>query len=338
MIRYGILLEKHANIRYEQSIELLAQAEFALIAKKAGVNGGAKKRNVGPLTLWQFECETLSQEQIDHLSNMSTLCALFEIDQQERLLPLTIQKKGAFYELPSIMKYKGKTNEQFTRFLINMARYSSDLPLDEKMLLFDPMCGRGTTIFCAMDQGMDACGVELDKKEIREGSLFLKNYLQRARVKYQLSQQSKTTKQGPVAEKAFEFKSTALEKRASIYDGLSLRFWIGDARQAKELLGKKKADLIVSDLPYGIVHGNAENKKGKDTLRLLKACLPQWQGIMRSGGAMALSFNSYTLSRVELHQALEEAGFIPCEDAPYDACEHWVEQAVMRDIVVAKKR
>ena len=35
---------------------------------------------------------------------------------------------------------------------------------------------------------------------------------------------------------------------------------------------------------------------------------------------------------------MEEAGFIVLEDAPYGKLEHFVEQAVTRDVIIAKAK
>ena len=48
------------------------------------------------------------------------------------------------------------------------------------------------------------------------------------------------------------------------------------------------------------------------------------------------AFNVHTLKRNQVVSALARAGFCLAEGAPYEGLEHWVEQAVMRDLVVAR--
>lgn len=59
--------------------------------------------------------------------------------------------------------------------------------------------------------------------------------------------------------------------------------------------------------------------------------------VLKHGGAIALSFNTYTLNRRAVLAAMQAAGFLPLDEAPYNGFAHWVEQAVDRDAVLAVK-
>ena len=83
-------------------------------------------------------------------------------------------------------------------------------------------------------------------------------------------------------------------------------------------------------------HAPQAGRKPEGFRQLLKRALPAWQSALRPGGAAAISFNTLTLKRRELQQLMEEAGFIVLEDAPYGKLEHFVEQAVTRDVIIAK--
>ena len=77
-------------------------------------------------------------------------------------------------------------------------------------------------------------------------------------------------------------------------------------------------------------------RKGAGAYRhLLRSALPAWREALRPGGALAVAFNTYTLPRATVLAAVEAAGLEPIPDAP--DFEHWVEQAVERDLVLAKK-
>ena len=52
---------------------------------------------------------------------------------------------------------------------------------------------------------------------------------------------------------------------------------------------------------------------------------------------MALSFNTYTLSRDALRGQMRDSGLEVLEGGAYDSMEHWVEQAVNRDVAVARR-
>ncbi len=57
----------------------------------------------------------------------------------------------------------------------------------------------------------------------------------------------------------------------------------------------------------------------------------------KKGGTVVISYNAYTLSKETLKELFEEAGYEVLTGGPYDAMEHWVEQAVSRDVFVALK-
>ena len=91
--------------------------------------------------------------------------------------------------------------------------------------------------------------------------------------------------------------------------------------------------MIVCDLPYGVQHASV----GAGPEKLLKQALPGWKEALKKGGAIALSFNAQSLRTEKLRAMLEEAGLEVKRGGAYDGFSHWVEQAVTRDIAVAKR-
>ena len=71
-------------------------------------------------------------------------------------------------DLVMTRRYKGKTNELFTQFMCNLARYSSDFAVEPwaSLRLFDPLAGGGTTLFTALVLGADVAGVEKDSGDV----------------------------------------------------------------------------------------------------------------------------------------------------------------------------
>ena len=73
-------------------------------------------------------------------------------------------------DLITIPKYAGKTNEQFTKLLLNLtillARRPRRRMLDAQLVVLDPLCGRGTTLNQALMYGYDAIGIEIDGKDV----------------------------------------------------------------------------------------------------------------------------------------------------------------------------
>ena len=66
----------------------------------------------------------------------------------------------------------------------------------------------------------------------------------------------------------------------------------------------------------------------------MRAALPGWLEVLKPGGALAMSFNTHVTRRAALVRALEAAGF---EVAPVPSMEHWVEQAISRDVLLARR-
>jgi len=59
-----------------------------------------------------------------------------------------------------------------------------------------------------------------------------------------------------------------------------------------------------------------------------------WFAALKRGGVLAMSFNTYVTRRADLERMCERAGF---EIVATEPLEHWVEQAVNRDVILARK-
>ena len=102
----------------------------------------------------------------------------------------------------------------------------------------------------------------------------------------------------------------------------------GDSELVGDLLKKRPADLLVCDLPTAARAGKRR--------KLLERILPAWRRALKPGGAAAISFNTLTLRKDTLLTLLQNAGFTPLTEPPYDDFSHFVEQAVHRDFIVAR--
>ena len=98
---------------------------------------------------------------------------------------------------------------------------------------------------------------------------------------------------------------------------------------------------IVGDLPYGVKHGNVSNRQQSALTRnpaeLLKACLPGWRTCLKPGGTLVLSWNRFVLGREELQALLTDSGLEVLTASPFDRFAHRVDNAIWRDVVVARK-
>jgi tRNA G10 N-methylase Trm11 len=90
----------------------------------------------------------------------------------------------------------------------------------------------------------------------------------------------------------------------------------------------RSVDLIVGDLPYNVVH-----KAGTPT-EFLREALPGWVELLKPGGALGLSWNVHLAPREVAEKLLAQAGLEVLEPGGF---EHWVDQGITRDILVARK-
>ena len=317
-MRYTMLLWPHANARYQAETEKLARAELEVTLARLGVEYTWEEGGVEGLPALDFAARALTGAEAAVVSRHSLLYALFERREDGALSPLFGREAPCVGgDLPGILKYKGKTNEVFTQLLINLAWLAGNMP--EKAHLFDPMCGRGTTLFVALNRGWDATGSDIDRAALREAEQFFKRYLEYHRFKH-------TTKRGSL---------TLRGKKSAPYTAFTLpagtlRLAEAEAARAREAFGAGTFDLLCADLPDGVQHG-----ANMPLEALLRLALPAWAETLKHGAAMALSFNAQTLPARKVRALLAGAGLRVLEGGPYDHFEHWVEQAVTRDIAVA---
>ena len=94
--------------------------------------------------------------------------------------------------------------------------------------------------------------------------------------------------------------------------------------------------MIVSDLPYGVQHSSASKESFMDIGKLLVKAIEEWKKVLKKGGTIVLSYNTFNIKRDELIEIFEKGGLEVLKDGYFEEMEHWVEQAVSRDVFVAK--
>lgn len=336
-MRYSMLLWPHANARYQQETRNLAVAELRLALQRVAPEASVAIDEAADMPCLAIDCpDRLSERAVAAIRGQSLLYQLFERREDGSLLPVAGRAAAAVGDdLPAILKYKGKTNEMFLQLLLNVALWSSDF-WDEAgpLHFYDPMCGRATAPFIALNRGWEAVGADVDRTDLKEAEKFFKRYLEYHRFKHATARASRTCKGGRPAPLT-RFDVTAGAGKVSL-DLVEL-----DAARSGEAFSKNTFHLIACDLPYGVRHdaqpGQSVPKGGNWLEALLKKALPGWRGILKPGGAVALSFNAQTFKRDRLRGLMADAGFEVLADGPYDGFGHWVEQAITRDIVVGRK-
>jgi SAM-dependent methyltransferase len=365
MRRYAFLILPSHNRVYADAAPALARAELAVLSA-ALPDGGISEESVaetviGGVPYVTFERDDLSERDAALLANLSSLYALFEVTG-ELLRPVPLRRLDRFDDdLLTILKYPGKTNEQFTKLLLNVTLASSAFAGElsspgaadlgsRRLAVLDPLCGRGTTLNQALMYGFDAYGADIDARDIEAYAVFIQRWLKDKRLKHRADFSPVRRDRKVVARRlTAEFAATKDEYKAG--DVQRLEAVEADTTRIGEFFRAVSADLVVADLPYGVQHGShgtgrpggdrAPRDGGRTLARspvdLLRAAAPAWARALRPGGALGISWNTHVARREDAAGALADAGLEVLDSAAYRAFRHRVDQAITRDILIARK-
>jgi SAM-dependent methyltransferase len=338
---YAILIYPSANRVYTDSAPRLLRAELAVFAATVLSTDvtDIDRRRLGGVDYVTFRtASTLSHDDVSVLSNLSSLYALFEV-ADEQLRPLEVRPLAEFdSDLLTIQKYPGKTNELFTKLLLNITLLAAADPLAllrGPTHLLDPLCGRGTALNQAMMYGFDATGVEVDGKDFDAYEQFIKTWLRTKRIKH--TADSGILRRNKVRlGRRLEITYGATKERYKAGETRRLTYLNCDTLNTDEMLRPGSVDLVVADAPYGVQHGSHRaNELARSPRELLAAAVPVWSRVLRKGGALGISWNTNVARRGELADILERAGLAVRQTGPFSEFEHRVDQAIVRDVVVA---
>lgn len=324
------------STQYSALASALAPHELALSP------AGRRVTSMTPIQLGgqhYLKCELtspLSESDIRELGPLAMTSAFFDgFDQIGEvtgplLRPIETGFVPAFPpDLLTARRYRGKTSEAFTQFMLNIARFSSafaDHPWSS-LRVFDPLMGGGTTLLAALVLGADAMGVEQGKEDVESTATFIAQYVREQDITCE-AKEERLKKFG----RRWWFllgPSTGSEHRKQC----ECVFARGETAQSAELMrGVKRPHLIVTDLPYGIQH------RGELT-SLLAEALPVWAALLQPGGALAMSWDSTRFSREDMIAVVQSAGaWRVFNDSPYDQMAHRVDRVIKRrDVLVATK-
>ena len=332
-MKCAFLLYPHQNVRYRQSLLTIAAAELSMTLAALGRGGEVRPVEMGGAAFLTFDCDHLTQRDVRMLSELASVYVMFTMEDAQMVPMESAHPNYIGEDMPALLKYKGKTNEMFTDAMITMALASSAfMPVhDSQLIVCDPMAGRGTTMMLALRRGYHGVGIEIGKADVKECCDYMTRYLEYHRIKHKRSETSLTVR-GKCGGRETKFVLSDTAEHFKDGDTRTLRMICGDTRDAAALLKPQSVHLMVTDIPYGVQKGTAGRQ---DSIGgTIAAALPGWQEALKPGGALAMSFNTYVTRRADLVRLCERAGLEVIATPPL---EHWVEQAVSRDVILARK-
>jgi len=334
-LRYAILISPSTNRVYAQAAAALAVAELQVVSAQVlhGALDDIQQQTLGSVSYVTFSADTLTPLAHGWLSNLAATFALFSLDDAGKLSPLDLQRWDELdSDLISIQKYSGKTNEAFTKLLLNVTLAASAFAGERRALsVLDPLCGRGTTLNQALMYGFHATGVELDKKDFEAYALFIQRWVKDKRLKHNavighVKGHPKLDVELGVSKDRFKAGNT-----------LRLNYVSADTHAIAEVFQPRSFDLIVTDAPYGVQHGaQSGDATSRKPLELLSSAIPVWRAALRPGGAIGIAWNNLVLRREKLAQLLTENGLQVCTSLAHDGFEHRVDTSIQRDLIVAR--
>ncbi len=347
MAAYALLLRPAANRLYSKGAATLNTAELSVLDERL-LNGAllaAAPTVIAGVEYVRFETrDVLTADDVAELSNLSSAFALFRIADTDEtsFVPVALTPVAHLDDdLLTIQRYKGKTNEQFTKLLYNVTLAVSAHAGDwrgRRLRILDPVCGRGTSLNQGLVYGFDVDGVEIDRAAYDAYRTFLVTWLKDKRFKHQVHTMP-LRRDGKIAGRRLEVVFARDKDEYKADDVQRVRLVNDDTIQTGEHYRKPVFDAVVADLPYGVQHASRArpDSRTRHPEALLDAALDGWIGAMKPGAAMGVSWNAKVVARADLVGLLARHGLAVCTGDAYEQFSHRVDHAITRDLAVAVK-
>ncbi len=319
-MNYRLYLETDLNRVFSGAVPQVAAAELAFIA---GVE--PEIHEAGRVAYLSFSIDELP----DSIGNLCASAALFEEIEPDLLRPVELTESLKFpTDLVSIQRYRGKTNERFTRLMLNLAKASCPIA---RPIVFDPMCGRGTTLNWALVYGLRSVGFDDDRKGLDEYATFCEQWAKNHRYPHRMVKYNKNNSE----QRAMSFIVGRTRAELDAKTGADIEtFHLPAGTPVTELPKQPKFKTLVTDLPYGAQHSmaGAKGKRRSGTGDLVEANVDQWKALCAKDASLVVAWNVKETKRRDLKSVLHRGGF---EALPTPEFTHVVDRTITRDIIVA---
>lgn len=340
-----LLRAPSANRVYAQAAGALSRAEAHwVLGAHLGAVPAPREREVGGMAALEVRGATGEERSEALLAMLSgTLGVLDVLEEDPTGAEEPLLRPRAMHpvlhhpsDLETTLRYTGKTNEQFTALLVNLAAALSTRRagiLDGTLDLLDPLCGRGTTLNRALRLGLSPVGAEIDRKDVEAYRAFLGTWLRTHRYKHTL-ETTRLTLRGEQLGSRTEAELAPDKQTLRAGAGQRLTLLGCDTTRLGEVLPGRSVDALVGDLPYGVQHGSrAGGAWQRSPLEVLREAAPGWRSLLRDGAGVALAVNRRTLDHAEASAVLADAGLrVLSADGAF---RHRVDQSIDRDILLA---
>ncbi|GAA1488560.1 TRM11 family SAM-dependent methyltransferase [Brachybacterium sacelli] len=339
-----LLRAPSANRVYTDAAGPLARAETRwVLGAHLGTVADVRERCVGGMDALEIRLPDGADAAVTDalLGSLSATLGVLDVAQDDpetpllrpRSLPEVLHHPA---DLETILRYPGKTNEQFTALLVNLAAALSTRRaglFDGSLSLLDPLCGRGTTLNRAVRLGLSPRGADLDRTDHEAYRAFLSTWLREHRYKHTLSA-TKLTVHGEHLGPRLDVELAPDKQALRAGRGQTVTVLGCDTSRLGELLPDRSIDALVADLPYGVQHGaRAGGSWQRSPLEVLRTAAAGWRRLLRDGAGLALAVNRRTLDHGAAREVLADAGLrLLSHDGAF---RHRVDHSIDRDVLLA---
>ena len=320
VMKIVLLLSPYTKAAFFREHLVISKIEVLGFLTQHNENTQIEETNIGGMDFLHID---IKERNIPYLFNLSCVQGVFK-QHNGALTP--IEHESNFFLHEDFIwgsKFKGKTNETLTQFMLNIGLQQLQLPIEKQntVKLLDPMCGRATTLLWGMRYGLHTKGIEQDAKALDDIRQQVKKWCKVHRQKHSFKEgyvnKANKKNQGKFIDFAIEHAS--------------MRVIHGDTQDTSTHLKGEKFHLIVSDIPYGVQHFTTKNTR--NSLAVIQESAEGWSQSLKPNGIIALAFNRYIPKREELLTAFTAFA----SDTGIQA-EHRMSESIVRDIVVLRKK